>query len=59
MNLDLGIDGCDVGVDRVHPAQHLPQQEPVVVIEVAGEGFFELGDLGTHPGPTAWLPPPG
>jgi hypothetical protein len=49
MRLDLLVNGGDVGVDAVDAGQHPGQQEPVMLIEVAVEGFLELGDLGAHP----------
>ncbi len=35
--------GAGVGIDRIDAAQHLVQQEPVVVIEVPGEGLLLHG----------------
>ena len=49
IRLDLGVDGGDVGVDRVDARQHPGQQEPVVVVEVAVERLLEEADLGPHP----------
>ena len=48
VRLDLGVDGRDVGVDGVDAGQHPGQQEAVVVVEVSGERFFQLADLGPH-----------
>ncbi len=49
--LDLGVQHRDVGVDPVDTGQHLGQQKPVMVIEVAGERLRQLRDLDPHPGP--------
>ena len=49
MRLDLLVNGGDVGIDAVDAGQHAGQQEPVMLIEVAVEGFLELGDLGGYP----------
>ena len=43
--------GAGVGIDRIDAAQHLVQQEPVVVIEVPGEGLLQHGDLRPHSRP--------
>ena len=49
--LDLLIEPGDVGIQSVDPAQHLSQQEPVVVIEVPGERLPQCGNLASHPCP--------
>ena len=42
---DLLVEGGDVGVDTVDAVQHPGQQEPVMVIEVAVEGFLQWAIL--------------
>lgn len=48
--LDLGVEVGDVRAELVDPGQHLGQQEPVVVGEVAHERFLQGRD-GAYPGP--------
>lgn len=49
--LDSGIQGGDVGAERVDPGQHSPEQEGVVVGEVTDERLLQLADLAAHPAP--------
>src|SRR5215216_53540 len=48
--LDLGLQLGDVGGCLVDAAKHPGQQEGVVVAEVAGEGLFQLAELGAQAG---------
>jgi hypothetical protein len=41
LRLDPGIEAGDVGGDRVDPGQHPPQQEGMMIGEVAGERLFQ------------------
>jgi hypothetical protein len=51
LGLDLGVEDRDVGVDPVDAGQHPREQEPVVVVEVAGERLDELRNLDAQSGP--------
>ena len=45
---DPGVHGGDAGADRIDAGQHGAQQERVMAGEVAGERFFQHGDLPSH-----------
>jgi hypothetical protein len=51
VGLDLRVEYRDVGVDPVDAGQHPAQQEPVMVVDMAGERLHQLRNLGAHPGP--------
>jgi hypothetical protein len=46
--LDAGLHGGDVGGDRIHPLQHLREQEGVVIGEPAGQRLGQPGGLGAQ-----------
>lgn len=48
LGADPGVDGGDVGVDGVDAAEHLGEQECVVVGEVAGERLLQFGEFGAQ-----------
>ena len=48
--LDPGVQIGDVRVDRIDPAEHLAQQERVVISEVPGERLLQGTDLPAHGG---------
>src|SRR5207249_438107 len=54
---DLVLDPCGQLVDPpgqlVDALQHHPAEEPVVVVEVPGQGLLELAELGAHARPGA------
>ncbi|HTE68730.1 MAG TPA: hypothetical protein VK942_08235, partial [Actinomycetes bacterium] len=44
--LELGVELGEVGIQRVHPAQQLAQQEGVLVGEAPGERLLQQRQLG-------------
>lgn len=51
MGLDLSVESGDVTGDHIDAAQHLGEQERMMLIEVPAERFLEQANLGAHPGP--------
>jgi hypothetical protein len=47
--LELGVEVGEIGVQRVHPAQHLSQEEGVLVGKEPGERLLQQRQLGAHP----------
>jgi hypothetical protein len=48
--LDLGVELGQVGVQGIHPAQHLGQQEGVLVGEAPSERLYQQAEFGAQPG---------
>jgi hypothetical protein len=47
--LELGVELGEIGVQGVHPAQHLAQQEGVLVGKEPTERLLQQRQLGAHP----------
>jgi hypothetical protein len=47
--LELGVELGEIGIQPIHPGQHLGQQEGVLVGEEPGERLLQQRQLGTHP----------
>ena len=47
--LELGVELGQIGIQRVHPGQHLAQQEGVLVGEEPGERLLQQRQFGAHP----------
>jgi hypothetical protein len=47
--LHLGVEMCDVDVEGVDAPQHRGADEGVMVFEMAGERWSQLGNLDAHP----------
>jgi hypothetical protein len=47
--LELGVELGQVGVQGVHPGQHLGQQEGMLVGEEPGERLHQWAEFGAHP----------
>jgi len=47
--LELGVELGQVGIQRVHPGQHLGQQQGVLVGDQPSERLLQQRQLGAHP----------